>query len=265
MKETLISAAEGAPGSLLKMRSSQGFLIGVSPKIAENTPETRYKIEIVAAPGILDLNDFSKGKLSEFMKECGLLDSNIEKRLDVLETNLTKFENLENVKDFSEACQELNKLRRKVEEAEYLHWLGLSKSAPTTLAPRLIPTSKDEATCASLYRDYRKLSKSTLSKETETYLKAPIFDNWQWTDSEMMYFLQVMYEGFNLPNIFKIDLETLQNFLVSIHKNYNNNPFHNFRHCFCVAQMMYGIIWICDLQQKLTSLDLLVLLTSAIC
>lgn len=33
-----------------------------------------------------------------------------------------------------------------------------------------------------------------------------------------------------------------------VHDNYRNNPFHNFRHCFCVAQMMYSMIWFCGLQ-----------------
>lgn len=33
-----------------------------------------------------------------------------------------------------------------------------------------------------------------------------------------------------------------------IHDNYKNNPFHNFRHCFCVTQMMYSMICLCSLQ-----------------
>lgn len=33
-----------------------------------------------------------------------------------------------------------------------------------------------------------------------------------------------------------------------IHDNYRNNPFHNFRHCFCVTQMMYSMISLCSLQ-----------------
>lgn len=33
-----------------------------------------------------------------------------------------------------------------------------------------------------------------------------------------------------------------------VQDNYRNNPFHNFRHCFCVAQMMYSMIWLCRLQ-----------------
>lgn len=33
-----------------------------------------------------------------------------------------------------------------------------------------------------------------------------------------------------------------------VHDNYRDNPFHNFRHCFCVTQMMYSMVWLCRLQ-----------------
>lgn len=33
-----------------------------------------------------------------------------------------------------------------------------------------------------------------------------------------------------------------------VQDNYRQNPFHNFRHCFCVAQMMYSMVWLCGLQ-----------------
>ena len=29
---------------------------------------------------------------------------------------------------------------------------------------------------------------------------------------------------------------------VSIQQNYRNNPFHNFRHCFCVTQMVSDVL-----------------------
>ncbi|TRY92096.1 hypothetical protein DNTS_022018, partial [Danionella cerebrum] len=35
---------------------------------------------------------------------------------------------------------------------------------------------------------------------------------------------------------------------LAIQENYRDNPFHNFRHCFCVSQMMYGMIHLCGLQ-----------------
>lgn len=39
-------------------------------------------------------------------------------------------------------------------------------------------------------------------------------------------------------------------FQLAIQENYRSNPFHNFRHCFCVSQMMYGMINLCNLQVR---------------
>lgn len=41
---------------------------------------------------------------------------------------------------------------------------------------------------------------------------------------------------------------TLPSPQLCVHDNYRNNPFHNFRHCFCVTQMMYSMVWLCGLQ-----------------
>ncbi|KAG7215655.1 hypothetical protein INR49_022010 [Caranx melampygus] len=60
-------------------------------------------------------------------------------------------------------------------------------------------------------------------------------------------------------------LEVLQNFLFEVYCHYNNIPFHNFQHCFCVTQMMYGLIWLTDLRNKLGPIDLFIMLTSALC
>lgn len=58
-----------------------------------------------------------------------------------------------------------------------------------------------------------------------------------------------------------------------IHDNYKNNPFHNFRHCFCVTQMMYSMICLCSLQvillrlfcERSRRLEMLFLLHSSAC
>jgi len=50
-----------------------------------------------------------------------------------------------------------------------------------------------------------------------------------------------------------------------VQENYRNNPFHNFRHCFCVTQMMYGFVHLCELWNKLSREDIGILLTACIC
>ena len=50
-----------------------------------------------------------------------------------------------------------------------------------------------------------------------------------------------------------------------VQENYRNNPFHNFRHSFCVTQMMYVLIHACKLYKHLPKKDLCVLITACIC
>lgn len=35
--------------------------------------------------------------------------------------------------------------------------------------------------------------------------------------------------------------------------------------CFCVCEQMYGLIWLTDLRSQMDSIDLLIMLTSAVC
>ena len=79
-------------------------------------------------------------------------------------------------------------------------------------------------------------------------------------------------------------MTALVRFLLRVQENYRNNPFHNFRHAFCVTQMMYVLIHGCRcvtmsrchddgndctalprLQDSLSKRDLCVLLTACIC
>ena len=77
-----------------------------------------------------------------------------------------------------------------------------------------------------------------LTKETCQLLREPTFDNWQWEDEEMLLLLQQMYLDLELPRKFDIEINILRNFLVNVYHHYNDVPFHNFRHCFCVTQMV---------------------------
>ncbi|KAK9869703.1 hypothetical protein WA026_003443 [Henosepilachna vigintioctopunctata] len=93
----------------------------------------------------------------------------------------------------------------------------------------------------------------------------PSFDATPWEDEELLLLLQTMFLEFDLCSKFAIDINTLRNFLYEAYKNYNDVPFHNFRHCFCVTQMMYSISRNVNITEKIGDLELLILLTSCIC
>ena len=48
ISETFRSAAEAGPLDILKLYNMKGNLVNISPRLPENTPQTRYKLEVIA-------------------------------------------------------------------------------------------------------------------------------------------------------------------------------------------------------------------------
>lgn len=61
-----------------------------------------------------------------------------------------------------------------------------------------------------------------------------------------MVLLQVMYTDLDFIVTFNIEPEVLQQFLFEVYRRYNNIPFHNFKHCFCVTQMVSVCVCVLD-------------------
>ena len=70
-------------------------------------------------------------------------------------------------------------------------------------------------------------------------IKKPTFDVWKYKENELIYIILEMFKDLGLLDTFKIDRPTLIRFLAAVKRSYNPNPFHNFRHCFCVTQMVW--------------------------
>ncbi|XP_064420137.1 high affinity cGMP-specific 3',5'-cyclic phosphodiesterase 9A [Latimeria chalumnae] len=169
-----------------------------------------------------------------------------------------------------EMRNKVESFRQKLESVEHLSWLGLFKElteVPHKPSPfyhkKTLQKTREE--CEHVLEKYLQMSTLEVSEAVRQYLKTPTFDNWQWEDAEIMVLLQVMYVDLDFISKFNIELEVLQQFLYEVYRHYNNIPFHNFKHCFCVTQMMYGLIWLTDLRSKIDEIDILTMLTSAIC
>ncbi|XP_026465168.1 LOW QUALITY PROTEIN: high affinity cGMP-specific 3',5'-cyclic phosphodiesterase 9A-like [Ctenocephalides felis] len=106
---------------------------------------------------------------------------------------------------------------------------------------------------------------ATFSQETLQSLRLPAFDSYAWSDEQLLLLLHGMFTELELTSTFRIKDAVLRQFLYEVYKHYNEVPFHNFRHCFCVAQMMYSMAWKVDLISRLGHLEVLVLLVSCIC
>ncbi|XP_020617045.1 high affinity cGMP-specific 3',5'-cyclic phosphodiesterase 9A-like [Orbicella faveolata] len=260
IKDLFRCAAEAGPYDILKLYNTRGNLVNISPALQENTPETRYKLEVVAAN----------------CASCGFCDSEsgctldaVEARLQALERSLI-IENGETSPVVQDMKLKVNSFKEKLESVEHLSWLGLFKemSSGTSKRPSSEKHSLRRRTSSelnSVLEKFKKLSNAELTDQTRNLLRKPSFDNWQWEDAEMLYLLQQMYTDLNLIEIFNIEIPILQNFLFEVFRNYNATPFHNFRHAFCVTQMMYGLIWLTQIPGKVQDCDVLVMLTSALC
>ncbi|CAH8433955.1 unnamed protein product [Schistosoma curassoni] len=104
----------------------------------------------------------------------------------------------------------------------------------------------------------------SISSSIKEQLKSHSFNNWLYSDAELINFVKFMFVDLNLPELCHFSTDTLENWLFSTYSRYNNVPFHNFKHAFMVTQMMYCIIKMVNLPLYLSSVDLLILLFSAL-
>lgn len=259
LKDTFRAAAEANSDDILKLYNTKGNLINISPKLPENTPDTRYKLEVVA----LHCND------NVLATQFGVVIKDLESRVEMLEKKVF-VENGEIPPVVGELKHKVEHLREKLEGVDHLSWLGLFKdiSCGTSLKPFWDKTQsikKTEEHNRMVFEKFKKISQVQVTDEVREYLRKPTFDNWQWDDPEMIILLRQMYIDLDLVSKFNIEMNVLHQWLYEIYKNYNQVPFHNFKHCFMVAQMMYGLTWLIDLRSVLDDVDIFILLTSAIC
>eukprot|EP00128_Syssomonas_multiformis_P008499 Colp12_sorted_trinity150504_noHs@36552 len=260
IKGAFHAAAESDFNAILKLRNSKGNIVAINKNLTANTPDSRYTLEVVAANSYND--GLSVKHLGELIEP--LFGSNVEERLKVLESTF-RMEGclLQENDEYQQIKSKLENVLSKVKEAEYLSWIGLHRRQPNRIEK--LSTLKYDVDNEIKYTRFRSFGKNHITEEIRSILRTPSFDIWQWEDEEMMYFIFFMFSDLGLVEAFKIETEVLQNFIIRIHQNYNNNAFHNFRHCFCVTQMMYGIIHMTKIFEKVPIVDIFILLVSAIC
>ncbi|KAK0176535.1 hypothetical protein PV328_000660 [Microctonus aethiopoides] len=260
LKELFRSAAEAGPLDIVKLRKGDK-LLNISPQLSSNTPETPYVLQVVGA------HPTSLG-----MIEADLLRA-LEKRVAVLER---EFREQQAAAVSSAQTHALGDLKRqmdafkiKLETTEHLSWLGFYKQLPEPVSSeackRLQYRRKSDSVKRRVREKFLNICDVSVASSVREWLRSPAFDARQWEDEELLLMLQTMFIDLNLPQKFNIPLSTLRNFLYETYNNYNEVPFHNFRHCFCVAQMMYAIAWAVNLPEKIGDLEVLVLIISCIC
>ncbi|XP_072049464.1 high affinity cGMP-specific 3',5'-cyclic phosphodiesterase 9A-like isoform X2 [Amphiura filiformis] len=244
----------------ITLRDQDGAFVSVAPTMPINTVRNPYKVHAHDqqrnAQGSND--EFLQGVMTQVAEQFNKafkvqdLKEEVSSRLTAMERRM-ETEGLKAI-EIEKCKMEIGHLKDELLAAKKSHAKFCKCSGPVVDEKRIVTK-----------RDVPKYPKYTLSNETIKYLKKPTFDIWHWESNEMLCLLEHMYHELGLVKEFNMNPIVLKRFLLCVQENYRNNPFHNFRHCFCVTQMMYGMIHLCELHTKLSLLDMATLMTSAVC
>ncbi|ORY39916.1 HD-domain/PDEase-like protein [Rhizoclosmatium globosum] len=258
VKSVLCAAAEvsdkgtASCDAVLKLYSAKNALVPIGPNIPKNTVEEPYNLQIKMVP-----------KPS-------------------VETPVETKKLMETIKATTSVLGEVPSLKKEVEEIEKKIKsvpLGVASSSQASAAPAVAQnTTKKPNSDPTLHLAMLRASnydKETVDKIMATprpvfsstvteHLKHPTFNIWNYTEIELIGLMENMFEELDLVKTFSIDKDIIRNFLARVSVTYNANPFHNFKHCFCVTQMMYGILNVTGTISKLTPLEKLALICGTI-
>ncbi|XP_075930826.1 high affinity cGMP-specific 3',5'-cyclic phosphodiesterase 9A isoform X5 [Petromyzon marinus] len=273
----------------ISLIDSNGATVSLDPGMPYNTHSTPYKIIQVGTPQLSQRDTILRDCLSQMAEqiasafriqeqrtEFSSRIAMLEKRLDAEGLKLVEIDKCKNdiraLKDKMMNCPD-RKCNSNLTRSLSVHSNDTRGGAHYS-ANRNSPRSMSNPTLTMACLDYKPRTprrdvpaypKYMLSQETIHALKQPTFDVWQWEHNEMLSCLEHMFHDLGLVSEFNINPITLKRWLLAVQENYRNNPFHNFRHCFCVTQMMYGVIHHCNLQEIFTAMDLGILMIAAAC
>ncbi|TRY90377.1 hypothetical protein DNTS_006497, partial [Danionella cerebrum] len=250
IKELFCTATGLSRNTSISLLDSTGAMVSIDPTMPNNSERLPYKVVPVIGGQLADKEELFQNVLTQVAEQFSRafkineLKTEVTNRLAMLEKRVE----LEGMKvvEIEKCRSDIKKLREEMASRNNSSFMEDNKK----LTPR---------------RDVPSYPKYMLSPQTIDALRKPAFDVWLWESNEMLSCLEHMYHDLGLVKDFNMNPITLKRWLLCIHDNYRNNPFHNFRHCFCVTQMMYSMIYLCSLQEKFTQVDILILMTAAVC
>ncbi|XP_053420362.1 high affinity cGMP-specific 3',5'-cyclic phosphodiesterase 9A isoform X1 [Nycticebus coucang] len=254
----LFCIATGLPrNTTISLLTTDDAMVSIDPTMPANSERTPYKVRPVAIKQLSEREELIQSVLAQVAEQFSRafkineLKAEVANHLAVLEKRV-ELEGLK-VVEIEKCKSDIKKMREEL----------AARSSRTNCPCKY--SFLDNNKKLTPRRDVPTYPKYLLSPETIEALRKPTFDVWLWEPNEMLSCLEHMYHDLGLARDFNINPITLKRWLLCVHDNYRNNPFHNFRHCFCVAQMMYSMVWLCGLQDKFSQMDILILMTAAIC
>ncbi|XP_057191810.1 high affinity cGMP-specific 3',5'-cyclic phosphodiesterase 9A [Triplophysa rosa] len=233
IKELFCTATGLSRNTTISLLDSTGAMVSIDPTMPNNTESSPYKVVPITGGQLADKEELFQNVLTQVAEQFSRafkineLKTEVTNRLAMLEKRVE----LEGMKvvEIEKCRSDIKKLREEMASRNNSSFLDENKK----LTPR---------------RDVPSYPKYMLSQQTIDALRKPAFDVWLWESNEMLSCLEHMYHDLGLVRDFNINPIMMKRWLLCIHDNYRNNPFHNFRHCFCVTQMMYSMIYLCNLQ-----------------
>ncbi|XP_057260984.1 high affinity cGMP-specific 3',5'-cyclic phosphodiesterase 9A isoform X2 [Pezoporus wallicus] len=254
----LFCIATGLPrNTTISLLTADNCMVSIDPTMPANSERSPYKVIPVATGQLSEKEELFQNLLGQIAEQFSRVFKINELKTEVANhlAMLEKKVELEGLKvvEIEKCKSDIKKMREEM----------AARSSRTNCPCKY--SFLDENKRPTPRRDVPSYPKYMLSQETIEALRKPTFDVWLWEPNEMLSCLEHMYHDLGLVKDFNINPITLKRWLLCIHDNYRNNPFHNFRHCFCVTQMMYSMISLCSLQEKFSQIDILILMTAAVC
>ncbi|XP_073973492.1 phosphodiesterase 9 isoform X2 [Rhodnius prolixus] len=247
----LKDAAGAPPEAALRLTDLEGKTpLHICPRIPLNQPDKRYLLSVYAPNGLLV--DEVNMDLLTLQNRVLELEKQLAGQCCSLPAAVADLKN------------EVETFKNKLENTRYLSWLNCYKELPPT-SRRLEYRRRSDAKQKIVREQFLQICEDTISEEIVECLRLSSFDSMEWSDEQLLSLLYLMFADLNLIELFQLDPPTLRNFLFQVYKNYNQVPFHNFRHSFCVAQMMYAMACNTELVRRIGHLEVLILLVSCIC
>uniref|UniRef100_H2YGD4 High affinity cGMP-specific 3',5'-cyclic phosphodiesterase 9A n=1 Tax=Ciona savignyi TaxID=51511 RepID=H2YGD4_CIOSA len=116
---------------------------------------------------------------------------------------------------------------------------------------------------AENFDDFSENEKS--NRQSIAQLRLSTFDVWQYEHKQLIQYIIAMFKDLHILDALGITVSRLRDWLLAVEQNYRNVQFHNFRHAFCVTQMMYFMVCELNLLQKMSTLQIGILLVACIC
>ncbi|KAJ3011661.1 UNVERIFIED_CONTAM: cGMP-specific 3',5'-cGMP phosphodiesterase 3 [Siphonaria sp. JEL0065] len=272
IKSVLCAAAEvsergtAEADAVLKLYSWKKSLVPIGPNIPKNSVEEPYQLLVKMVPKPNTDTPIETKKLMDTIKATtSVLGEVPNLKKEVLEIEKKIKSVPASIASYSTAAaanpsSSVSAPKSAAAATSVVHSTKKPNADPTLHLAMLRASIFDKETVDKIMATPR----PTFSAAVTEHLKHPTFNIWDYNEIELIGLMENMFEEMDLIKTFNIDRDVVRNFLARVSVTYNANPFHNFKHCFCVTQMMYGILNVTGTISKLTPLEKLALICGTI-